>query len=102
MTAPQGLRLPLSAQGVSGLSADGLRRAISGEIVKVNVNTELREAGFRTILAGPAELARGAQLLRLQAEIHDAVAQVASAKLDAVRSATAAAVRPSAEESRDR
>ena len=68
-------------------------------VVKVNVNTELREAWFRTILADAPELAPGAQLLRVQAKIHDAITQVACSKLDGARSTRLAAVRPSAEES---
>lgn len=91
--------VPLSLHGASGLSAEDLRRAISGGIVKVNVNTELREAWFRTILADAPELALGAQLLRLQAKIHDAITQVACSKLDGAWSTRLAAVRPSAEKS---
>ena len=92
--------VPLSLHGASGLSAEDLRRAISAGMVKVNANTELREAWFRTILADAPELAPGAPLLRLQAKIHDALTQVACSKLDGARSTRLTAVRPSAEESR--
>lgn len=81
--------VPLSLHGASGLPETVLRAAVQQGIAKVNVNTELRDAWFDTVLDRAPALAEGAQLLHLQREIHDAIARVAGAKLTALDTARA-------------
>jgi tagatose 1,6-diphosphate aldolase GatY/KbaY len=75
--------IPLSLHGASGLTSNDLRRAISLGIVKVNVNTELRER-YVEVTRERIESARpGANVLALNLAQADAVAEIAGAKLDA-------------------
>ncbi len=73
--------VPLSLHGASGLPDDDVRRAVAAGIVKVNVNTELRERTFETLAGRLGELQRGWQVAALDAAIVDAVASVALEKL---------------------
>jgi tagatose 1,6-diphosphate aldolase GatY/KbaY len=75
--------VPLSLHGASGLSDEDVRRAISLGVVKVNVNTELRERYLEATAAGLAEARAGARVLELNAAQVEAIAEVVRAKLDA-------------------
>jgi tagatose 1,6-diphosphate aldolase GatY/KbaY len=75
--------VPLSLHGASGLSDEDVRRALSLGVVKVNVNTELRERYLEATAAGLAEARAGARVLELNAAQVEAIAEVVRAKLDA-------------------
>jgi tagatose 1,6-diphosphate aldolase GatY/KbaY len=74
---------PLSLHGASGIPDADLRRAIALGVVKVNVNTELREAYLAATAARLEDALEGARVLELHAAQADAAARVAGAKLDA-------------------
>jgi ketose-bisphosphate aldolase len=78
--------VPLALHGASGLPARDLRSAVAGGIVKVNVNTELRQAYLdSTARALPGAL-RGARLLELHGAQARAVEAASAEKLRIVRS----------------
>ena len=78
-------REPLSLHGASGISEGELRRAILSGIVKVNFNTELRQAylaSTRETLSGVLE---GARVAALHAAQTEAVGRVVEEKLAVLR-----------------
>jgi tagatose 1,6-diphosphate aldolase GatY/KbaY len=77
----QSLSLPLSLHGASGLSDADVVRCVRGGIRKLNVNTELRERWFEVLAERTEALHLGAELLALNEELIDAVAEVVAGKL---------------------
>jgi tagatose 1,6-diphosphate aldolase GatY/KbaY len=78
-------RRPLSLHGASGIPDAGLRRAIQAGVVKVNFNTELREAYLAsTVEALPGALP-GARVAALHAAQSEAVGRVVDDKLAVLR-----------------
>ena len=73
--------LSLSLHGASGLADDVLETAIASGIVKVNVNTELREAYLAATAAQLPSVVEGLRLLELHQAQRAAVAEVVAAKL---------------------
>jgi tagatose 1,6-diphosphate aldolase GatY/KbaY len=73
--------LPLSLHGASGVPDPVLERSVRAGIRKVNVNTELRERWFEVLAERAEALRPGAELLTLNEELIDALAEVAAAKL---------------------
>jgi tagatose 1,6-diphosphate aldolase GatY/KbaY len=75
------LSVPLSLHGASGIPSPDVRRAVRAGIVKVNVNTELRDAYLSaTAEQTPAALPTAAVHALHRAQT-DAVAEIVSAKL---------------------
>lgn len=72
---------PLALHGASGLPDADLQAAIRRGVVKVNVNTELRQRWFATVAARAETLGQRSELLALQGELADALAEVVDAKL---------------------
>jgi ketose-bisphosphate aldolase len=73
--------VPLTLHGASGIPGNDIRQAVLAGIVKINVNTELRDRFFEVLLARSPALQEGAQLLRLTEELSEALAQVVEYKL---------------------
>jgi ketose-bisphosphate aldolase len=73
--------IPLSLHGASGLSDDDVRTAVSLGIVKVNVNTELRERYLKVTEDRLSDVRDGARLLELNRAQIAAVAEVVAEKL---------------------
>jgi tagatose 1,6-diphosphate aldolase GatY/KbaY len=74
---------PLSLHGASGIPDELVRRAISGGITKINVNTELRQAYLASTREALPGLLDGSRLGALHAAQVAAVEQVVAAKLRA-------------------
>ena len=72
---------PLSLHGASGMPDEALRRAVGAGVVKVNVNTELREAYFDATAAALADVRDGANVLELHRRQTAATHAVAASKL---------------------
>ena len=73
--------VPLSLHGASGIPDADVARAVALGVCKVNVNTELRERYLAQLEAGLPAARDGLRLLDLEAEIVNAVAETAGAKL---------------------
>ena len=74
--------VPLSLHGGSGLPDEDVRRAVALGVCKVNVNAELRERYLRRLAERLPAALDGLRLLELSATVVDAVAEIATAKLD--------------------
>ena len=74
---------PLSLHGASGLPDDDLRRAISTNVAKTNVNTELRAAYFRCLERELGPSSETLDLKHLGDRLAEAVTEVVEAKLEA-------------------
>lgn len=72
---------PLSLHGASGIPAAQLQRSVRDGIVKVNVNTELRQAYVRTLDHGLDGWRPGADLQGLTSALRDATAETVDRKL---------------------
>ncbi|HLI59043.1 MAG TPA: class II fructose-bisphosphate aldolase [Solirubrobacteraceae bacterium] len=77
----QAVGVPLSLHGASGIPDGDVLTAIDGGIVKVNVNTELRDRYFDVIEAQVADLRAGARLLDLQVKLDQSLARAVERKL---------------------
>lgn len=75
----------LSLHGASGIPDRDVRRAIRQGVVKVNVNTELRQRWFQVMRDHAPGLAKGSNLLKLQEELESAIHEVVDAKLAVLR-----------------
>jgi len=73
--------VPLSLHGASGLQEDDLRRAIELGIVKVNVNTELRDRYLQITAERLPQARGGARVLELNLAQAEAIAEAVATKL---------------------
>lgn len=73
--------VPLSLHGASGIPESMLRRAIACGIGKVNFNTELRAAYFRTLALHGKELEDGARLQQLATRVSESIAATVDERL---------------------
>lgn len=73
--------VPISLHGASGLSPEDVRRAISAGVVKLNVNTELREAYLEATADALPGVRAGARLGELHEAQIDAVEAVARERM---------------------
>jgi fructose-bisphosphate aldolase, class II len=74
---------PLSLHGASGLPNVDIRRVVSSEVAKMNVNTELRTAYFQCLEKELEPASEALDLIRLGDRLVEAVTEVVESRLDA-------------------
>jgi ketose-bisphosphate aldolase len=74
---------PLSLHGASGLPDVDLRRAVSSDVAKMNVNTELRATYFRCLEEELEPTSEALDLKRLGDRLVEAVTEAVDSRLDA-------------------
>jgi tagatose 1,6-diphosphate aldolase GatY/KbaY len=76
-----GVDVPLSLHGASGLPRTDIRTAIESGIAKVNINLELRRRAFAELEHHLPALRSGYQMLELQRILRDSAAEVVAGTL---------------------